>query len=389
MLLVVGACALAGIVFLFLHWQGNDDLRAQEDAQHAASPLPFPAFGEPPVVLTPIAASASAQSTHKTNSVKLFSAASLYGVFPYDFSMLIPAVWKVEAIPRSESINIFDPSASGTRALELSQVFIRYFSGRTFLTLPSVRIISRTERTVAGRSAVEYVVEKKSGYPDFPNQPAWRNLRHTVVDIRATDAAQSVFYVFAKNPELPYDVFTSMLETIVVSPKDLLFHPIDDFFSGVAKKPFGVFVNPENSPVFPERFTGYHTGADVEMPDGASATSAMQVFAVADGTVVKSGSAKGYGGIIAIRHALRGETFVAVYGHLNPESLVPQGRKVKAGQIIGYLGKTFSPETDNERRHLHFGIHKGDVINIAGYVSQQLELGQWHDPVKFFEEYAR
>lgn len=33
----------------------------------------------------------------------------------------------------------------------------------------------------------------------------------------------------------------------------------------ITKKPFGVFVTPQNSPVNPERFRGYHTGTDFEV----------------------------------------------------------------------------------------------------------------------------
>jgi hypothetical protein len=33
----------------------------------------------------------------------------------------------------------------------------------------------------------------------------------------------------------------------------------------VAKKPFGIFITPQSSPVQPEHFRGYHTGADFEI----------------------------------------------------------------------------------------------------------------------------
>src|SRR5947209_4518700 len=43
-----------------------------------------------------------------------------------------------------------------------------------------------------------------------------------------------------------------------------LHEPVVGFLSRVTKKPFGIYVNPANSPVQPERFSGYHTGADAE-----------------------------------------------------------------------------------------------------------------------------
>jgi hypothetical protein len=43
------------------------------------------------------------------------------------------------------------------------------------------------------------------------------------------------------------------------------------------------------------------------------------------------------------------------------------------------LGKGFSSETDNARKHLHLGIHKGKGINYRGYVNTQAELESWID----------
>jgi len=43
--------------------------------------------------------------------------------------------------------------------------------------------------------------------------------------------------------------------------------PVNQFFARITKKPFGVYITPETSPVQPEKFTGYHTGVDVEFVD--------------------------------------------------------------------------------------------------------------------------
>ncbi|KKQ38871.1 MAG: Exopolysaccharide biosynthesis protein, sugar transferase domain protein [Candidatus Moranbacteria bacterium GW2011_GWC2_37_73] len=40
--------------------------------------------------------------------------------------------------------------------------------------------------------------------------------------------------------------------------------PLDNALSRITKKPFGIYVNPKNSPVNPERFTGYHSAVDLE-----------------------------------------------------------------------------------------------------------------------------
>src|SRR5438105_4096773 len=40
--------------------------------------------------------------------------------------------------------------------------------------------------------------------------------------------------------------------------------PIGNSLSRVTKKPFGIYITPQNSPVQPEKFKGYHTGVDFE-----------------------------------------------------------------------------------------------------------------------------
>ena len=59
------------------------------------------------------------------------------------------------------------------------------------------------------------------------------------------------------------------------------------------------------------------------------------------------------------------------------------GDFVEAGSVLGFLGKGFSKETDNERKHLHLGIHKGKTINVSGYVKTKQELENWIDFTKF------
>ena len=55
-------------------------------------------------------------------------------------------------------------------------------------------------------------------------------------------------------------------------------------------------------------------------------------------------------------------------------------KSIKAGDIIGYLGQGCSQQTDFERKHLHFAIHKGDSIDVRGYVPTLNELSSWLDP---------
>lgn len=136
----------------------------------------------------------------------------------YNFTAEIPATWQVEYIPAIEAINIYDPEIEidneASSTLEQSQIFIRYFSANDFLTLSTVTIHSRTTTEINGRPAVVYDIEKKPGVANFPAQPVWRNTRHGVTDIRSTDSNPTVFYVFAKNPELDQTVFDTVVESV-------------------------------------------------------------------------------------------------------------------------------------------------------------------------------
>jgi murein DD-endopeptidase MepM/ murein hydrolase activator NlpD len=164
------------------------------------------------------------------------------------------------------------------------------------------------------------------------------------------------------------------------TPTPLVTDPIADFKSRITKKFFGTYVTPTNSPVNPEKFTGYHTGVDVEYGD---VSTDVPVYAVAAGEVITSRTASGYGGVVAIKHTLNGKSVVTIYGHLAPSSLIANGKKVNPGDKIGILGKAYSSETDGERKHLHFGIVKGSAANIKGYVSSKDQLSGWYDPLDF------
>ncbi len=156
--------------------------------------------------------------------------------------------------------------------------------------------------------------------------------------------------------------------------------PLPDAAARVTKKPFGIYVTPQNSPVQPERFTGYHTGADFEtFPNEQNATVA--VHAVCNGTFRLKEYASGYGGVAVEQCTLNGSPITVIYGHLNAATITPNvGDKISAGQAIGDLGKGYSVQTDGERKHLHLGFHKGAAINILGYVQNKADLAQWIDP---------
>ena len=165
------------------------------------------------------------------------------------------------------------------------------------------------------------------------------------------------------------------------TPQSQLAEPVKDFKVRVTKKPFGIFITPQNSPVQPEKFTGYHTGADAEYED---VTADVPVYAIADGTITYSQWTSGYGGVFILKIDIDGSPHSVLYGHIGPSTLPDVGKNYKKDEQIAVLGTGYSTETDGERRHLHLGILSDDRIDVKGYVSSQSALPGWLDPLSFY-----
>jgi len=156
--------------------------------------------------------------------------------------------------------------------------------------------------------------------------------------------------------------------------------PLDRAGERVTKKTFGLYVTPQNSPVQPEKFTGYHTGADFEIfPNELNL--AVSVRAICGGKLILKKYATGYGGVVVEACLLNNQPITVIYGHLKLSSITKNiGQTLSAGETIGVLGAAYSSETNGERKHLHLGIHKGTSINILGYVQTKSALNAWIDP---------
>lgn len=111
-----------------------------------------------------------------------------------------------------------------------------------------------------------------------------------------------------------------------------LVEPVVGFKQNITKKSFGLFITPEISPVENDKFTGYHTGVDSEFTDS---TEEIPVRAIADGTMIVSTWTTGYGGVVVIKHTIKGVPLFALYGHLDKASFLPAGY---------YSGKNWRPD---------------------------------------------
>lgn len=100
-----------------------------------------------------------------------------------------------------------------------------------------------------------------------------------------------------------------------------------------------------------------HLGVDF------GARTGTPIYAAASGRVIFAGRKGGYGNVVKIRHR---DGFVTLYAHMRKfRSGIRSGKRVKKGQVIGYVGSTGM----STGPHLHFGLYKnGRPINPLGVI---------------------
>lgn len=102
--------------------------------------------------------------------------------------------------------------------------------------------------------------------------------------------------------------------------------------------------------------TKFHAGLDFAAPQGTP------IYATADGTVATAGNTgNGYGNHVIINHGYGYET---LFGHM-VRVKVQAGKKVKRGEVIGWVGSTGK----STGPHCHYEVHKN---------------GEKIDPIYFF-----
>ncbi len=158
--------------------------------------------------------------------------------------------------------------------------------------------------------------------------------------------------------------------------------PLSSAAERITKKPFGIKVSPQNSPIQPEKFSGYHTGVDFEIFPGEENID-VPVSVICQGILIYKNYVKGYGGVAIEKCTINQEVVTVLYGHLKLSSITNRvGDELFTDAKIAILGKAYSQETDGERKHLHLSIHKSSAIELRGYVSKVSELSAWIDPQK-------
>jgi murein DD-endopeptidase MepM/ murein hydrolase activator NlpD len=95
-------------------------------------------------------------------------------------------------------------------------------------------------------------------------------------------------------------------------------------------------------------FTKQHNGIDFAAPIGTP------IFAAGAGTIEKLGWHGGYGNYILLRH---NKDFATAYAHMSGYAAgLAVGRRVRQGDVIGYVGSTGL----STGPHLHYEVHQND-----------------------------
>lgn len=172
-------------------------------------------------------------------------------------------------------------------------------------------------------------------------------------------------------------------EKVTVAAAEDFYYPIQNYQEHVTRKPFGQFIADDGS----DRFSGYHTGDDIEVAD---VNVEVPVYAVTDAKITTKEFVSGYGGVLILEFQdTDEEPYHAIYGHLDLASVAHDvGDVVVKGELLGNLGDHQSTETDGERKHLHFGLYPYSSTELfAGYVQDDADLAAWINPSEFLREH--
>jgi len=101
------------------------------------------------------------------------------------------------------------------------------------------------------------------------------------------------------------------------------------------------------------------------------------IHAFYDGEVALTGhypGANDYGFVVILKHVIDGQDVWSLHGHLSPESLQGKfvGQKLKAGEVVGWIGQAHNDINGGWVPHLHFQLSllKPRIADWPGVVSK-------------------
>tara|TARA_Y100001958_G_scaffold158126_1_gene155102 strand:- start:553 stop:1854 length:1302 start_codon:yes stop_codon:yes gene_type:complete len=193
-------------------------------------------------------------------------------------------------------------------------------------------------------------------------------------DIRRNDTYQIIYEIFEDDKNKLYSTGNILFADLSLSNQSNAFYYFNDNgeeghydINGKSVKK-ALMKTPINGARLSSKFgmrkhpiDGYnkmHRGTDFAAPEGTP------IMASGDGVVIKASWCGGGGNCVKIRH---NSSYSTVYAHMSKFAKnIKKGKRVKQGQIIGYVGSTGK----STGPHLHYEvIHNGTRIN-----SQTLKL---------------
>ena len=134
-----------------------------------------------------------------------------------------------------------------------------------------------------------------------------------------------------------------------------------------------------------------HKGIDIMKRVGSP------VYSVCDGVVSLNWTRSNYpteflkylNSFLIIEHDCDGNPIYGYYGHI--KSNLVNGTEVKAGDVVGYIRKSYDRSNNRTFRndHLHFGLNVNYIngswgIAPFGTACETLEAEGWYDPLNYF-----
>lgn len=198
------------------------------------------------------------------------------------------------------------------------------------------------------------------------------------------------YFLFYQNKQPNSNPNSQNLTTTPASvPSPTLVYPITQFSDRITANDFGQYW-PTGGSTNPDimvcakatYYVGFHTANDLET-FASEQNTPVPVYAIAAGTVQEAGPVSGYGGLTVLKSTINGQVYTVYYGHIDLSTKkVSAGDSVSAGQKIAELGPACSSANGDVRKHLHFGMHLGDSIDVHGYVQNKSDLSAWINPKK-------
>jgi len=162
-------------------------------------------------------------------------------------------------------------------------------------------------------------------------------------DLNLSGQSNTLYYFDEKDQEGHYDINGKSIK------KALMKTPING--ARLSSK-FGMRKHPIDG------YNKMHQGTDFAAPEGTP------IMASGDGVIVKAGWCGGGGNCVKIRH---NSSYSTVYAHMSKFAIATKkGRRVKQGEIIGYVGSTGK----STGPHLHYEV----IFNGKRVNSQTLKL---------------